>query len=267
MKLLSIFLCMFSLVLSADEPFCSTPEKAAERVLEEIDTAYQDALKEGPKNEFTEYRDYMTMFLAHPLVIKEINKTLEYVLDIYDKYFQDIESACVAYPEYSISKEVLEYVIPFLETYNSNVVGRCFLILQFGLGELNNVEEQQQIQKLVVEYSVKTHMVATFYKEEEEYQNYLTDLLEQEKMKKIRTFCSESDDPFLEEVLLPEIEHVQTLRDYWDKYNFSMKILVDLEKGNHEPMNPLEEKLKEVVVSFSSKIQSLKEEYGSFIGF
>lgn len=262
-RTLSLFLLLTFLAFSSTT---YAEVRSDVELLEELNQDYLDAIAKGPRNEYTKFRDYCTMLLNLPIVTKEIKKSVEHVMDIYDSYFSDLLFICEKYPMFEITNSVLQELNPFLEDFDRYRVGPCFMLFQFGLGDLMYDEDDKELMALVVEHAVKNRMVGDKFKEDQESKDHVNLLLETEKLKAVRKLCGTARDPYLKNVLFNELRHIQRLRDYWDRYTFSLECLEDLKNEDLDPQNPAEEELRDLLQDFSHKIEKIKKDYGEFIG-
>ncbi len=260
------FSLFFLLTLLAFSSPSYAEVKSDSEIIEELHEEYLDAIAKGPRNEYTKFRDYCTMLLNLPIVTKEIKKNVEQFMEVYDSYFSSLLFICEKYPMYEVTSMILQELNPFLEDFDRYRVGPCFMLFQFGLGDLMYDEDSKELSSLAVEFAVKNRMIADKFKEDPEKKFNLNLLLEKEKLKAVRKFCGTARDPYLRNVLFNEVRHIQRIRDYWDRYTFSLEYLEQLKDGSFEPQNPAEKEIRDLLQDFSMKITKKKEDFGEFIG-
>ncbi|MEL7432084.1 MAG: hypothetical protein AAGI90_06135 [Chlamydiota bacterium] len=261
MKYLCLFLSIPFLIFGSTI-FEFEKETDAE-LLEEIHEAYSLHIAEGPSNEYVNYRDWCSMFMNLPSVQEEIVSVVRNIMNFHEGYIRSLGSICKKNPEDPICENTKNELKQFLKDYDCSKISTCFTLFLFGVGSMDVTENQKVLQNIILEYHVKKQIAKDFLAESQQVR--MLRLLDHACLADIRAFCLESEDAYLQEVLLFELEEVNRPLDYWNKYRFVPSFLQEASTDVAET-TPAVKKLQDAYNSFCTRETQYKEEYQEVFG-
>lgn len=255
MRFILFFLIPICAVFGFDESFS---KKTALDVIEQI---YKKSMQEGPSNEFVYQRDLLTMYFNLPSIRSEIVDVVEDVVSINEKYFVDIQKVCERDPKNPVCKQVKRSLEEFLSTYDRAKITQCLTLMIFAVGDLSFTDNQKDLQNILLEFAVK-YLIAQKYYEEVELKAVCR-ALEEAKFEKMRSISKMSSNSYLAKTFHREIQGIDCIQDYWEKYTFHMP----LNQNSSEKSSKAEQRLRKIYVNLLKDFETIKEDYSGYIVF
>lgn len=238
-------------------------ERLEAAVLQELSTCYDEHMQAGVLDEYGAYHDLCALWMHLPSTQRRIASAINEIVTFHEEYVRGLETVCASYPDDDACESTKKELESFFENYDTEKISLCFSLFLFPVGAIENTEEQETIERLLIDYMVKKHLICTSL--EEEKARAVMRLLEKSLVKDMREYCASSSSCSLQQVY-DELMEVTCALDYWNKYRFVPAALEKCEALSKEEMTTGQRALQEVYERFLQQEQGYKESYSKVFG-